>query len=88
MFLEERNDPFAEVVQRSNSVSHAVTVISSHYPAAEEFLQCVKHLDVTSVLHNREFGEHLKLAGHFWMRIDADVKATFSVDETYHPLGL
>jgi hypothetical protein len=47
----------------------------------------VEQLDITSMLNDREFGEHLKLAGHFWMRIDADVETTFAVNETHHPLS-
>ncbi len=77
-----------EVIQRSNSVGHAVTVISSHHPATEKLLQCVEELNITLMLHDREFGEHLKLAGHFRMGIDADVETTFSVNKTHHPLGL
>ena len=87
MLFEERNNPFGEVIQPPNSISHPVTVIRSNYSTAEEFLQRVKQLNIAAMLDDREFREHLKLAGHFWMWIDADVKATFAVDESNHPLS-
>ena len=47
----------------------------------------MKELNVTSMLNDCEFGEYLKLAGHFWMRIDADVETTFAVNEPNDPLS-
>ena len=88
MLFEERNDPFVEVIQPPDSIGHAVTVIGSDYSATEEFLQCVKELNVTAVLHDCEFGEYLELAGHLWVGIDADVETTFAVNKTDDPLGL
>src|SRR5580704_3064013 len=76
MLFKEGNNPFAEVIQPPNSISHPVTVVRSNNSAAEKFLQCVEQLDIPLVLDDREFGEHLKLASHFWMWIDAGVKAT------------
>ncbi len=87
MLFEERNNPFGEVIQPPNSISHPFTMIRSNYPTAEEFLQRMKQLNIAAVLDDREFREHLKLAGHFWMRIDADVKATFAVDKSNYPLS-
>jgi hypothetical protein len=63
-------------------------VISSHYAATEEFLQCVQELNVTPMLNNREFGEYLIVAGHLWVRIYADVETTFAVNKSDDPLGL
>jgi hypothetical protein len=88
MLFEERNDPFVEVIQPPNSISHPITVIRSDYATAEELLQRVEQLNIPAMLDNGEFGEHLKLAGHFGMRINADVKATFSVDKSYNPLSV
>src|ERR1700758_4919819 len=70
MLFKEGNDPFVEVIQPPNSISHPVTVVRSNNSTTKEFLQRVEQLDIPLVLDNREFGEHLKLAGHFWMRID------------------
>ena len=88
MLFEEGNDPFVEVIQPPDSVRHSISVILSDYAATEEFLQCVKQLNVTFMLNNGEFGEYLKLAGHLWVRVDADVETTFSINKTYDPLGL
>ena len=48
----------------------------------------MKELNVTSMLNDCEFGEYLKLAGHFWMRIDADVKTSFAVNKSQRPIEL
>ena len=88
MLLKEGNDPFGEVIQPPDSISHAVAMIGSDYSAAEELLQRMEELNITAVLHDGEFGEYLKLAGHLWVRIDADVETTFAVNEPDYPLGL
>ena len=88
MPLKERNNPFVKVIQPPDSIGHSISVILSHYPATEKFLQRVKQLNITSMLNDREFGEHLELAGHLWVRVDADVETTFAVNESHHPLGL
>jgi len=88
MLFKERNNPFGEVIEPPDSIRHSITVILSHHSATEEFLQRMEQLNITSMLNDGEFGEHLELAGHFWMWVDADVETTFAVNETYHPLGL
>ena len=87
MLFEEGNDPFDEVIQPPNPVRHAVTVIDSNDPTSEEFLQSVEQLNIAAMLDDREFGEHLKLAGHLWVRIDADVETSFAVNKSNDPLG-
>jgi hypothetical protein len=88
MLFKERNNPFGEVIQPPNPVCHPIAVSLSDYSAAEESLQRVKQLDIPTMLNDSEFGEYLKLAGHFWVRIDADVETTFAVNETNDPLSL
>ncbi len=88
MLFEEGNNPFGEVIQPPDSIRHPVAVIRSNHSAAEEFLQRVEELNLAAVLDDREFGEHLKLAGHLGMRIDADGKATFSIDKSHNPLSV
>ena len=88
MLFEERNNPFAEVIEPPDSVRYSIAVILSDYPTTEELLEGMEELDVTSMLNDGEFGEHLELAGHFWMLVDADVETTFAVNKTDHPLGL
>ncbi len=88
MLFEERNNPFVEVIQPPDTIGHAISVILSHYTATEEFLQRVKQLNITSVLNDREFGEHLVLARYFWMWVDADIKTTFAINKPHYPLSL
>ena len=87
MLFEKGNNPFGEVIQPPNPVRHAVAVIGSNHATAEKFLQRMKQLSIPAMLDDGEFGEHLKLAGHLWMRIDAHGKETFPVDESDHPLS-
>ena len=87
MLFEEGNDPFAEVIQPSNPVCHSVAVIGSNHSAPEEFLQGVEQLNIATTLDYREFGEHLELRGHLWMRIDADVETTLAVHKPDNPLS-
>src|SRR4029077_6491578 len=87
MLLEEGNNPFVEVIEPPNAVCHTVVVIRSNHSTAEKFLQRVKQLNIPAMLDNGEFGEHLKLAGHLWTRIDADVETSFAVNESDYPLS-
>ena len=87
MLFEEGNNPFTEVIKPPDSISHPITVILTNHPTTEEFLQRVEQLDITTMLDNCEFGEHLELAGHLWVRIDADVETTFAVNKSDHPLS-
>ena len=88
MLFEEGNDPLSEVIQSPDSISHPISMISSHHTASEEFLQSVEQLNVTLMLNDREFGEYLKLAGHFGMWIDSDKETTFAVYKSYNPLSI
>ena len=87
MLFEEGNNPFGKVIQPPNSVSHPIAVVLPNHSTAEELLQRVKQLDVTLMLDDREFREHLKLTRHIGMGIDANVKTTFTVDKPDHPLS-
>ena len=87
MPFEEGNNPFVEVIQRPDSVRHAIAVILSNDSTTEEPLQRVEQLDVTPMLYDREFRKHLAASGHLRVRVDADVETTFSVNESHHPLG-
>ena len=87
MLFEEGNDPFDEVIQPPNPVRHAVTVIDSNDPTSEEFLQSVEQLNIAAMLDDREFREHLEIARHLWMWIDADVETTFAVYKSHYPLS-
>ena len=87
MLFKKGNNPFGKVIQPPNPIGHPTSVILPHYSTAEESFQRVEQLNVTSMLDNREFGEHLKLAGHLWVRIDADVETSFAINKSHHPLS-
>jgi hypothetical protein len=88
MLFKKGNNPFGEVIQAPNAVGHAVSVIGSNYATPEEFFEGVEELHITLMLDHRKFRQHLVFAGHFWVRIDADVETTFAVNEPDYPLGL
>ncbi len=88
MLFEEGNNPFGQVIQPPDSIRHPISVIVSNHSASEEFLQSVEQLHVTAMLDDGEFGEHLKLAGHLWVRINADVETTFAVNKSDYPLSV
>jgi hypothetical protein len=88
MLFKEGNNPFGEVIQPPDSIRHSIFVILSHHSTTEESLQGVKKLNITPMLNDCEFGEHLKLARHLWMRIDVDVETTFAVNKSHNPLSL
>ena len=88
MLFEEGNNPFVEVIQPPYSIRHPVTVIGSNHPTAKEFLERVEQLNITTVLNDGEFGEHLQPRGHLGMRADADIETTFAVNEADDPLSL
>ena len=88
MLLEERNDSFIQVIQTPHPVCHSVTVVRSNHTAPKKLLERVQKLDISLVLYNCKFREHLKSGGHLWMRINANEEATFSVRKSDHPLRL
>ena len=87
MLFKEGNNPFGKVIQPPDSIRHPISVILSDHSTPKKLLQCVQQLDIPAMLDNGEFGEYLKLAGHFWVCIDADVETTFAVNESNHPLS-
>ena len=88
MLFEEGNNPFGEVIEPPNSVCHSIAVITTNHSTAKKLLQRMKQLHIPAMLHDSELGEHLKLAGHLGMRIDAYVETAFSVDKPHNPLSV
>ena len=86
MLFKEGNDSFAQMVQTTHPISHALRVIRSNHAAPKELLECMEQLNVSLVLYNGEFREHLETRSHLRVSVDADEETTFAVDETYHPL--
>ena len=86
MLLEEWNDPFVQMVQASHPIRHSAAVVRSNHAAPKKLLECVQKLDVSLVLYNCEFREHLKTGSHLRVWIDANEEATFAVNKADHPL--
>ena len=61
-------------------------VVRANHTAPKKLLECMQKLDVSLVLYNCEFREHLKTGSHLRVRIDAHEEATFAVNKSDHPL--
>ena len=70
----------------ANAVRHAVPVIHANYAAPKMRLQRMEDLNVSLVLDHSEFRKYLEASGHLDVRIDANMKAPFSIDKTGNPL--
>src|SRR6516162_5573949 len=88
VLIEERNDPSIQMVQTAHPVRHSVAVVRTNHAAPKKLFERMQKLDVSLVLYNCEFREHLKSRGHLRVRIYANEEATFSINKPHHPLRL
>ena len=86
MLHEERNDAFEQMLLRANAIRHAVPMIYADNAASEMRFQRMEDLNVAFMLDHSEFGKNLETGGHLDVRIDANMKASFSVDKSDDPL--
>jgi hypothetical protein len=86
MLHEERNDAFEQVFLSANAIRHAVCMIDANHSASEMRFQRMEDLDVAFMLDHSEFGKYLETVCHLDVRIDANMKASFSIDKTNDPL--
>jgi hypothetical protein len=86
MLHEEWNNAFEQMLLPTNAIRHAVAMIHPNNAASEMRLQRMQDLNVLLVLDHSEFGKYLEASGHFDVRIDANMKASFSVDKSDDPL--
>ncbi len=86
MLHEERNDAFEQMLLPANAVRHAVRMIHANNAASEMRFQRMEDLNVAFVLDHSEFGKNLETGGHLDVRIDANMKASFSIDKSDDPL--
>ena len=86
MRLKERQNDPSEMFQLSHAVTHSVTVIASHNATVEKLLDCVKDLNVSFMLHDYEFRQHLHTERHLRMGTDSNVETAFPVREADDPL--
>ena len=54
---------------------------------AKKRFQSMKHLNVSLMLHYREFRQHLVPLSHVSMSTDPNVETAFSIHKTHDPLG-
>ena len=88
IFLKKGNNDFPEMLQASNAIRHAFSVIGSNHSASEETLQSEENPDIPPMLNDGEFRKHLVLRSHVWVRIDANVETAFAVNKSNHPFGI
>src|SRR5208282_1151556 len=82
MLHEKRNDAFEQMLLPANAIRHAVRMIHANYTAPEMRLQRMEDLNVALVLDHSELRQHLEAGGHLDVRIDANMKASFSIDKS------
>src|SRR6476646_2572457 len=88
MLFKKGNDSFIQVIQAANTICHSLRVILANHSAPKKLLECMEQLNISLVLHNREFRQDLIPRGHLRMTTDADEEAAFSINKTHHPLSL
>ena len=54
--------------------------------SAKEPFKCQENLAIARMLHDHKFRKHLVADRHLWVRLDADVKATFRINESNYPV--
>ncbi|MDA4120284.1 MAG: hypothetical protein OK436_06825 [Thaumarchaeota archaeon] len=91
MAVEERDYPFLEVPQSIDCVGHyaACASLGPNSAAAEERDKCVKNEPCVLMLVDVE--DRIDLPAkrpNTGMRMDRHGEATFSVNESHHPLGI
>ena len=69
-----------------NPQTESVLVIAADNSATEEAFQAMQHLNVAFMLNDDEFRQDLVASGHVRMTIEADMKTTFTVNESDHPI--
>ena len=87
MFFKKRDDFFSKVTFVSDTKSQPVAMVFPYNATAKKCFQRIQHLNISLMLHYREFWQHLVAQSHVGMLTDSNVETAFSVDKTYYPLG-
>jgi len=85
--LEEWNHSFRQLPEPSDAEFHSITVIDGDLTALEEHSKLIEEGDIPLVLHHAELWKDLPANFHRGLPINADEKASLSIDETDYPLG-
>lgn len=86
VFRKEWNDNITEMFEFSDSKLWSCIMIFTDNTAAKKWFELIKKLYITFVLNNTKFWEDLKSCCHFVVFVDADIKSSFSIYETDHPM--
>jgi len=85
MLLEKVRD-HPKLIEPSNSELPSISVILADATKPEEFLQSVEHVQITFVLNDAELRNDLESYLDRWVSLDSDEEASFSIDESNHPI--
>ena len=87
MLFKKRDNFFFQVTFVSDTKCQPVSMVFPYNATSKKRLQRKKHLNVSLMLHDREFRQHLITQSHVGMLTDSNVETAFSVDKTHDPLG-
>lgn len=77
-----------EVIETSNSVILAVTMVLLDASKPEVISDLFQEFFVTFVLNDPELRKHLPAEAHLWHPIDANIETAFSIGEADYPLRI
>src|SRR2546426_9898464 len=87
MSLKEPDD-LREVLQTSDPEFHSVPVVHGDRTATEICLQLRQDPNISTVLHDSEFGQDLPSRPHRRLAIEGDMEASFPIDKPHDPLRI
>ena len=85
--LEERYHLFGQLLDSPYAEFLAITVIHSDLAATEERSKLLEEGNIPLMLYHAKLWKDLPANLHRGLPVDADEKASLSVDEADHPLG-
>ena len=87
MFFKKRYDFFSQVTFVSDTKRQPIAMVFPYNATAKKRFQRVKHLNISLMLHYREFRQHLVARSHVGTLTDSNVETAFPIDKTHYPLG-
>ena len=87
MFFKKRDDFFSQVTFVSDTKCQPIAMVFPYNATAKKCFQRMEHLNISLMLHYREFRQHLVAQSHVFVLTDSNMETAFPVDKTYYPLG-
>ena len=84
--LHEEIGDRPKLLETPYTVFPSIAVILTDSSESEETLQTVEYVEITLVLNDTEFRYDLESDLGRWVSLDSDEEASFSVDESNHPI--